>query len=117
MMHFLNHIRFAPILASLLGVSLTQAVQAQELRVNAPIVAVTQLTAAAPLVCDVEAPARAAGLAAALRWDLRGRCRDSAEPVQVTGYSVVYEWDGRRFTTVLPEPPTGDSLALRLQID
>jgi len=84
--------------------------------VNAPVVSVTPLTTAPPAVCDVAAPERAAGLAATLRWDLRGRCRASDQPSVVTGYEVVYEWDGRRFNTVMSEPPQGDRLPLKLEI-
>lgn len=90
---------------------------AQELRVSAPVVSVKPITAEPDPICDVEAPGRGAGLAAALRWDLRGRCRDSDAPPVVTGYAVEYEWDGRRFTALMPTPPEGDRLALRLQID
>jgi len=93
------------------------AAHAKELRVSAPVISVTPVTSAPPAVCDVPAPKRTAGLAATLRWDLRGRCRESDKPEQITGYAVVYEWDGRRFNTVLSEAPHGDSLPLRLQID
>ncbi len=102
------------LLSGLLGANL---VHAKELRVSAPVISVTPVTEAAPPVCDVAAPQRSAGLAAALRWDLRGRCRASDAASEVTGYSVVYEWDGRRFDTILSEPPQGDSLPLRLEID
>lgn len=90
---------------------------AQELRVSAPVLSVEPITAEPQSICDVAAPERNAGLAAALRWDLRGRCRETEGPPVVTGYAVEYEWDGRRFTTVMPTPPKGDRLALRLHID
>ena len=92
-------------------------VNAEELRVDAPVIAVEPVTAPAPPVCDVAEPPRSAGLAAVLEWDLRGRCRQSEGPRIVTGYAVEYEWDGRRFTTVLDEPPDGETLALRLRLD
>ncbi len=103
-------------MASVISWSLPYA-SAQELRVSAPVLSVEPITAEAQPICDVAAPEYNAGLAAALRWDLRGRCREVKGPPVVTGYAVEYEWDGRRFTTVMPAPPKGDRLALRLRID
>lgn len=95
----------------------SDALHAEEMRVSAKVLSVTPETVSPRPICDVPPPERSAGLAAALRWDLRGRCRESDEPPKVTGYAVVYEWDGQRFSTVLPSPPKGDRLALRLHID
>lgn len=91
--------------------------RSQQLRVTAPIVGVEPITQGGAPVCDVAPPERQAGLAAALRWDLYGRCRPAEDEPQVTGYLVTYEWDGRRFETVLADAPTGDTLPLDLELD
>ena len=98
-------------------IALAASASAQELRVSARVLSVEPILAEPGLICDVKAPARETGLAAALRWDLRGRCRESGTPPEVRGYAVVYQWDGRRFTTVTAEPPKDDRLALRIQIN
>lgn len=121
----MNNTRIATVailLAGSLGGSMFAAAQQppsghQQLRVEAPIVGVHPITEGGAPVCDVGPPQRAAGLAATLRWDLYGRCRPAETKATVTGYRVTYEWDGRRFDTVLAQRPEGDTLALQLRIN
>ncbi len=48
---------------------------------------------------------------------LARRCRDVPEvESRLTGYRVVYEYDGRRFTTVMPNNP-GNFLRVRVSVD
>jgi len=103
-------------LVSLVTTSAT-GVHAEELQVEAEIVRVTPVTDGGAPRCDVPPPERSAGFAAMLRWDLQGRCREPEQPAVVTGYRVDYSWDGREFSALMPEPPEGDTLALRLSID
>ena len=87
------------------------------LTVDAPIVAVRPIFNVAEPICDVPPPPRSAGLVAALRWDLLERCRASGVEDELSGYSVEYEWDGRRFTTEVRDKPVGETLPLRLRIN
>ena len=96
--------------------SLASADTAETLRVEAPIVAVETLYQPAPLVCDQPPPAHSEGFAATLRWDLFERCRQDSGAPAITGYRVSYEWDGQQFSTVVAEPPSGDTLPLSLRL-
>jgi len=87
------------------------------LTVDAPIVAVRPIFKVAEPICDVPRPPRSAGLVAALRWDLKERCRASGVQDELNGYRVEYEWDGRRFTTDVADKPVGDTLPLKLSIN
>jgi len=90
------------------------------LTVDAPIVAVKPIFKVAEPICDVPRPPRSAGLVAALRWDVKGRCRaPDVEDAQdePTGYRVEYEWDGRRLSTDVRDKPLGKTLPLKLRIN
>ena len=67
--------------------------------------------------CAPVRPAANAGLIEVLRWDLRADCgtREVAEEV-ISGYRVHYQWDDRRWQTVMDEHP-GETIALRVQVD
>ena len=75
--------------------------------------------AALSAACEEAPPARADGLAARLRWELKDKpklleqCALAREP---SGYRVTYRWNGQRFTQELPFDP-GERIALRLDVD
>ena len=85
------------------------------MRVEAPVVGVEPIQGVQPAACDVPPPERSAGLVAMLRWDLRERCR-SLGAATISGYRVYYEWDGRRFSTVLAEAPSAETIRLNLRV-
>ncbi len=56
-------------------------------------------------------------LANLLAWDLRAGCPTVYHnEASITGYRVVYEWDGRVYTRVMREPP-GETVTLRVSVD
>jgi len=105
------------VVAFSVGVLHAPLTRAGVLTVDAPIVAVRPIFKGAEPICDVPPPARSEGLVAALRWDLKERCRTTGAQDELSGYRVEYEWDGRRFTTDVRDKPAGDTLPLKLRIN
>jgi uncharacterized protein YcfJ len=109
------------LILSLLVISSCSAA-ARELIVHGNVVEVQPITssrqiAEAPANCHTRPLAPDVGLADLLAWDLRAGCPTVYRSEEsVTGYRVVYEWDGRAYTRVMREPP-GETVALRVSVD
>lgn len=110
MMSYRKHI------AAMLGISLSGAVAAAELQVEAPVVNVEAIRAPALLLRDCpEKPQR--GLAATLRWDLELSCTTREVPSdRIDGYRVFYRWDDRVHSQVMATRP-GATVSLTLKIN
>ena len=106
---------------SLLAMS-AGSLEARELVVHGDVVEVQPVTstrqiAEAPSSCHDQPAAPHHSLADLLAWDLRAGCPTVYQTeTSITGYRVVYEWDGRTHTRVMREPP-GETLALRVRVD
>ena len=109
--------RLRPVLAGIvLLIALPAAPRAAVMEARADVLDVQPITSEGERRCDVPPPSTQLTLGERLAWDLQQRCRDLGGGT-VLGYRVHYEWDGRRFTTVLDEPPEDGTLPIRLTVD
>lgn len=108
--------RYRKYIAAMLGVSLSGAASAAELRVQAPVINVEPIRAPALLIEECpEKPPR--GLAATLRWDLGLSCTTRTVPSdRIDGYRVFYRWDDRVHSQVMATRP-GETVSLTLKIN
>ena len=119
--HSATRRRWGNLVLLLLAVS-GGTVGARELMVHGNVIEVQPITsnrqiAAAPSNCHAQPAAPHHSLADLLAWDLRAGCPEVyRSETSVTGYRVVYEWDGRTHTRIMREPP-GETLALRVRVD
>jgi len=64
--------------------------------------------------CAPVKPPHTTDLMALIAWDLRTRCtRSEVVDEVITAFRVLYEWDGRRWQTLMQERP-GDTIALKV---
>jgi len=103
-------------------VIISSSAAARELIVHGNVVEVQPITssrqiAEAPSNCHTRPLDPHDSLADLLAWDLRAGCPAVYRSEEsITGYRVVYEWDGRAYTRIMREPP-GETIALRVSVD
>jgi len=95
---------------------LNQALNAQQLHVDARVLGIEPIYAAARTHCDVPSPDAADGLGATLQWDLAGRCREEPAGTEAIRWRVQYEWDNRTFTTETGRKPA-DTIPIILTLN
>jgi uncharacterized protein YcfJ len=109
------------LMLSLLVITSSSAT-ARELIVHGNVVEVQPITSSRQIAeatsnCHTRPLAPDDSLADLLAWDLRAGCpKVYRSEESITGYRVVYEWDGRAYTRVMREPP-GETVALRVSVD
>lgn len=117
----MRHSGAALLLLSAAG--LAPALMAAEMRVQGRIVDVVPMTASAAVdhgrtPCHPPRPGPGADLDDLLAWDLRVDCPGtSRQAPRITGYRVIYEWDGRTYEQVMRQPPAGNTISLRVRLD
>jgi len=103
-------------LLALLSVAAITQANAAELTVQAEVINVEPVTAAATQI--EECPDKPqGGLATTLRWDLGLTCTTRrVASDRIEGYRVFYRWDDRVHSRIMATPP-GDHISLSLKIN
>lgn len=106
----------ASILASILAFTASVAT-AGELNVQAPVVDVEPIKAAATSVEYCADKPVNGTLSQILAWDLGLNCREErVESSAITGYRVFYRWDDRVYSQVMAAAP-GATIPLTVRLD